>query len=198
MPDHTKLTPPDLRSVDGFLSEEEAAGLFRLACQVGDGVLEVGTYCGRSTIALATGRKACGKSPVYAVDHGQGSVEHRGHLQPGGTWPIALANFERFEVTDHVIPIQTSSVKASVQLEALRWSLVFLDGAHQRVDVLTDALLWLPRILPGGMVAFHDFGPSGNLNVVPAVKSLQCLLNLDQVDQFGSIGVFAVDPGTWV
>lgn len=188
---------PDVSGVEGYLSLEEAAGLFEYARRAGDGVLEVGTYYGKSTIALAAGRKAAGRSPVYAVDHGQGSVEHQGSIPKEGTWPPALAAFERFAVREYVVPVMKDSLHARVELDAHWWSFVFIDGAHERVNVATDAILWLPRIRPGGWIAFHDYSQAGQRNVVPAVDALRDLLHLEPVGQIGSIIVFRVHPERW-
>jgi predicted O-methyltransferase YrrM len=186
-----------IRNVDGFLSLDEAAALYDHATKAGDGVLEIGTYCGRSTIAIAAGRKATGGSPVYAVDHGHGSDEHQGAIPSEGTWPKALRNFERFGVRNHVIPVMLDSVRARVELDHLTWSFVFIDGAHDRLSVMTDASLWLPRVRPGGWMAFHDCSEAGMENVVPAVEAVRTLMKLDHVGQAGSIAFFEVHPERW-
>jgi predicted O-methyltransferase YrrM len=44
--------------------------------------------------------------------------------------------------------------------------MAFVDGDHSRTGVATDARVWLRRIKPGGIIAFHDYGhPS-----LPGVK----------------------------
>ena len=53
----------------GWLSLDEAALLYHLARQTTTGsIVEVGSYRGRSTVALAKGALAGGNRPVYAVD----------------------------------------------------------------------------------------------------------------------------------
>lgn len=184
---------PDVSSIEGFLSEEEAVGLFSLAASTPNGVLEIGTYCGRSTVAMAAARKCIGGSPVYAVDHGNGSLEHQGHIPHGGTWPKAIANFSNFEVDAYVVPVMLESLRARVLLDHMHWGLVFIDGGHERVNVMTDALIWIPKIVTGGRIAFHDYSPSGVQNVVPCVKALENLLCLKHICQIGSIAVFEVN-----
>ncbi len=188
---------PDLSTVNGFLSDEEAAGLFTYARNASEGVLEIGTYFGKSTIALAAGRKAAGKSPVFTVDHGRGSVEHEGKIPREGTWPIALRNFERLGVKNFVVPIMMDSLQARRELDDRWWSFIFIDGSHDRLSVLTDAVLWLPRIRAGGWMAFHDCTPYPNENVVPAVSAIQALMSLEKIDQIGSLAVFRVRPELW-
>lgn len=70
----------DPESVKGFLAPEEGKRLYELALEAAllGPCLEVGSYCGRSTIYLGS---ACKKRQqlLYAVDHHRGSEEH----QPG-------------------------------------------------------------------------------------------------------------------
>src|ERR1700730_11025715 len=64
----------------GFMPPAEGLALFDAAARyapVGP-VLEIGSYCGKSTIYLAAAARAAGQ-PVVTVDHHRGSEEH----QPG-------------------------------------------------------------------------------------------------------------------
>ena len=72
-------TPPGT-NVRGFLTDDEGELLSALACEAGNlgPVLEIGSWCGRSTIWLAQGAKFAG-TVVLALDHHRGSEEH----QPG-------------------------------------------------------------------------------------------------------------------
>src|SRR5688572_6635027 len=64
----------------GFMPDNEGMALYEAALTVAsdDPLLEIGSYCGRSTIYLGAAAKA-GQSVLYAVDHHRGSEEH----QPG-------------------------------------------------------------------------------------------------------------------
>lgn len=44
--------------------------------------------------------------------------------------------------------------------------MVFVDGDHSTDGVVGDARAWLPRIAPGGIIAFHDYGRES----LPGVK----------------------------
>ena len=72
--------PADIDTIKGFLAEDEAQALYHYAGEslpLGP-VLEVGSYCGKSTIYLGLAAKDQG-STVFALDHHRGSEEH----QPG-------------------------------------------------------------------------------------------------------------------
>ena len=65
----------------GFMPREEGLALYAAATEaaaLGLPLLEVGTYCGRSTILLADAARGAGVSAI-TVDHHRGSEEQ----QPG-------------------------------------------------------------------------------------------------------------------
>ena len=70
--------PTDLSCVKGFLSEEEGEKLYRLALESSKKgpILELGSYCGKSTIYIGSAVKD-NNSLLYAVDHHRGSEEHQ-------------------------------------------------------------------------------------------------------------------------
>lgn len=48
--------------------------------------------------------------------------------------------------------------------------LLFIDGAHDYAAVKADILSWTPAVVPGGIVAFHDYGNSDVLPWTAGVK----------------------------
>ena len=69
--------PIDISTVKGFLAEDEAEALYQASLEVAamGPVLEIGSYCGKSTLCLAAACKQQ-QSVVYALDHHRGSEEH--------------------------------------------------------------------------------------------------------------------------
>ena len=156
------------RSIKGFLEEKEGRRLYELAreaCAMGP-CLEIGGYCGKSTVYLGS---ACKEKYqiLFSVDHHQGSEEH----QPGQLYydpdvfdsRLGRVNtFKEFTRTiylarleDTVVPIVSRS-----DIAARYWNtplaLVFIDGGHTHEAVLTDYRVWSPHILPNGFLIFHD------------------------------------------
>ncbi len=163
--------PIDPDTVKGFLHPEEGRRLFELALEAGASgpCLEVGSYCGKSTVYLGTAcRERC--QVLYAVDHHRGSEEH----QPGeeyhdrdllaadgagvDSFPAFRATLARAGLEDTVVPIVAASA-----LAARHWStplaLVFVDGGHSREAALTDYRAWAGHLRPGGILAIHDLFP---------------------------------------
>jgi predicted O-methyltransferase YrrM len=158
----------DLKSVRGFLPLDEAQLLYEVALQAAalGPVLEIGSYCGRSTLVLAAASRQA-DSVVFALDHHRGSEEH----QPGelfheaallansgsgiDSWPEFRANVDRSGLAPWVIPIvQRAERVARFWRQPL--GLLFLDGGHSLDQALADYRGWAGHVLPGGLLAIHD------------------------------------------
>lgn len=139
--------------VDGWLSPRESEALFRCASRSrGRGVIvEIGSWKGRSTIVLAAGSNAGPRAPVHAVD------PHEGGPAVGGEPTLAqfLANVATSGVADLVHPHVQSSAAAARHFD-LPVELLYIDGAHDFASVLADFTQWCPKLLDGGVIAFHD------------------------------------------
>ena len=165
------IPPIVLSEVKGFLAEAEATALYEAAASVsGLGpVLEIGSYCGKSTICLGL---ACQQqnSLLFAVDHHRGSEEH----QPGelyhdpelydageksfDSFREFRRNIRRAGLEESVTPIVAGSAQA-----ARYWrtplAMVFIDGGHSLEAALTDYRCWAGHLLRGGILAIHDIFP---------------------------------------
>lgn len=161
--------PLDPDSIKGFLHPDEGARLHALALAAGGPCLEVGSYCGKSTVYLGSACREQGQV-LYAVDHHRGSEEH----QPGEEYhdPDLLDSasgrvdslrafrdtMARAGLEDTVVALVASSA-----LAARHWhtplALVFIDGGHSREAALTDYRCWAGHLQAGGILAIHDIFP---------------------------------------
>src|SRR5437660_846813 len=143
--------------IDGWLADHEGRLLYDLARRcTGRGVIvEVGSWKGRSTIWLAAGSKAGSAVPVHAIDPHTGSPEHRPGGVPVGTFDEFRANIARARVDDIVVPIVKPSLDVAASFEH-PVELVFIDGDHAYEAVLADFHAWFPKVVDGGVIAFHD------------------------------------------
>jgi len=160
--------PPHWESIKGFLATDEAQALFRHARAAGalGPVLEIGSYCGKSTICLGLACRERGAA-VYALDHHRGSEEHqRGETfhdpdlfdaETGAMDSLRefRRNIDRAGLNDTVIPVVSSSA-----LVARWWNtalgMVFIDGGHSLDDALADYRGWAGFVVRGGRLAIHD------------------------------------------
>lgn len=162
---HTKV---EQHRVKGFLENDEAAALYVWMHEVaglGPG-LEIGSYCGKSSIYLGCACKAR-DGVLYAVDHHRGSEEHQvgeeyhdpalfnAQAQAVDSFPIFRRNIQLFELSDTVVPIVAPSHLA-VKGWATPLALVFIDGGHSPEMAREDCLTWSRCLLPGGILAIHD------------------------------------------
>jgi len=63
----------------------------------------------------------------------------------------------RFAGEPAVRILRRPSVEAAAGLAGQRFHLVYVDGCHSPAAVAADLAAWLPRIVPGGVLAGHDY-----------------------------------------
>lgn len=144
--------------IPGWMHRSELRYLAEQASQYHH-CLEVGSFMGRSTKALAMATPGT----VYAVDDWRGEADQ----------PLDRDELQR-RFTEHLMPelvkgkvvhINMASLDAAKRYQAkgLRWQLIFLDGSHDYESVVADITHWLPLLAPGGVLLGHDYH-------MPAVK----------------------------
>jgi hypothetical protein len=157
-----------IKNTKGFLDEEEGAAIYDFAlkaAQLGP-CLEIGSYCGKSTIYLGSACKEVGGT-LFSIDHHRGSEEQ----QPGEEYfdPDLLDHhsgridtFKEFRKTlkqadleETVVPMVCRSHVAARQW-AIPLGLVFIDGGHSHEAVHTDYQCWAKHLLPQGYLLIHD------------------------------------------
>jgi predicted O-methyltransferase YrrM len=159
------------RSCKGYLDEAEGMRLFELAREYGrrGPVLEIGSYCGKSSVYLGAGAKAVG-SHLICVDHHRGSEEH----QPGEEYHDATLfdveagrmdtlrelrrTLARANLEDVAVPFVTTSTTAA-KLWTTPLAVVFIDGGHSFETAFSDYESWHSKVVSGGVLAIHDLFP---------------------------------------
>lgn len=160
--------PADFALIKGFLDPAEARALYDWAleaCARGP-VLEIGSYCGKSTLCLGLAARQH-NGTVFALDHHRGSEEHqRGELfHDPDLYDRELATMDSFRefrrniaragLDEVVVPIVASSAAA-----ARHWqtplAMLFIDGGHSLDAALSDYRGWVGRLQRGGILAIHD------------------------------------------
>jgi MMP 1-O-methyltransferase len=135
-----------IKDVPGWLSDEEGEALYELArgCTGRGVIVEIGSWKGKSTICLGLGSKAGKGVRIYAVDP-HADYRH-GEFKE---------NVERAGIADLVTPVKGLSQEVVDQFEE-PIELLFVDGSHEEADVREDFDKWVPKVVEGGTVAFHD------------------------------------------
>ena len=155
----------------GFMPAAEGLALYDAAAAYAarGPVLEIGSYCGKSTIYLAAAAQAAGQL-VITVDHHRGSEEHQPgweYHDPGlvdaatgrlDTLPRLRATLAAAGLEDDVVVVVGRSADVA-GLWRTPLGLVFIDGGHTEQAAMTDYQGWAPWVAPGGMLAIHDVFP---------------------------------------
>ena len=201
--------PSHFNSVKGFIDHNEGICLYNHALKSSKKgpILEIGSYCGKSTIYLATAAKEY-NGCVYSVDHHTGSEENQvgweyhdielfdeetGRIN---SFPEFMRNLRKANLLDTVVPIVSDSLLVS-RYWKIPLSMVFIDGGHTMEAALNDFNNWKDKIIKGGILAIHDVFPNPddggrppyeiyrkalsekNFKEVEAVKSLRVLEKLN-------------------
>ncbi|MCW2620506.1 MAG: hypothetical protein JWL64_108 [Frankiales bacterium] len=166
--------PPPYREIAaatrGFLPEHEGDALYAAALRARSGLwLELGTYCGKSTIHLAAAAKDL-DSRLVTIDHHRGSEEN----QPGWEWhdsSLVDPHTGRLDTLPHLrhtlwdagLEGSVSVLVAATQQVAAWWSspleLLFLDGNHTEEVAQHDYEQFGRHVVEGGLLAVHDVFP---------------------------------------
>ena len=162
--------------VDGWLTRDEAATLHRLASKSPGPIVEIGSWQGRSTAALALGSMAGTQQPVFAIDSFVG-VPPLDRPTAGGQRPgwessspeLLRANLDRVGINGLVQIIAKPSLEAAEEIPEC--AVLFIDGNHEYVAIKQDLEVYLPKVALGGFVAIHDCA-SSDPEVVQAVDEL--------------------------
>jgi MMP 1-O-methyltransferase len=164
--------PLDISTVKGFMADDEAAALYNYALEATQKgpALEVGSYCGKSTIYLGCAAQK-NNSVVFAVDHHRGSEEHQlgeeyhdkdlydASVQLMDTFKEFRKNMRKANLEDTVVPVVASS-KVAAKLWHTPLAMVFIDGGHSFAAAEMDYRSWAVHVQIGGILAIHDLFPN--------------------------------------
>ena len=131
--------------------------------------VEVGSYCGRSTVWLGGAARVTGRT-LFAVDHHFGSEEN----QPGWEWHdetlvdprtgrMDTLPFFRATIIDAGLASNVVTVVGDSPTIARNWvtplAFLFIDGGHGVEPATLDFELWTPHVAVNGILAIHDVFP---------------------------------------
>lgn len=150
------------KSIDGFLSKNEAISLYKKAASLGfnSKIVEIGSWKGKSTYCLAKGLKS---GQVIAIDpfdasgdEGSGSADTYKNLKGVSS---LLSQFEENMrvrgVRDKIEIYKGFSQDFAGDISNI--DLLFIDGDHSIEGCKNDYLNYIPHLKKGGYIAFHDY-----------------------------------------
>lgn len=156
--------------IEGLTKESELELLHALAASMPAGavVVEVGSFRGRSTLAIAAGLDQVDRPTLVAVDTFAGD--------PGWDEIAPVGEARRlFDLNTAGIGflqvIQDESMRAAARIADSSVDWVFIDALHDYGSVRDDIRAWAPKVKPGGLISGHDYGRAGVTDAVLAVFS---------------------------
>ena len=156
-----------LEEVKGFMPYHEGEALSKWAEEFSNKgpIMEIGTYCGKSSLFLSYGANK-NNQLVFTVDHHNGSEEHQideeyfdneiydTETNLVNSFPLFVKNINRFRASN-VVPIVRNSVDAAKTWDAYL-GMVFIDGGHALETAMQDFNSWNEKIISGGALVIHD------------------------------------------
>jgi predicted O-methyltransferase YrrM len=166
------------RQTRGFMPDDEGEALLLAALRAGDAALaasspptfvEIGAWCGKSSLYLGAAAEATG-AVLFSVDHHRGSEEnqrgweyHEADLVDPDLGQIDTLAHWRRAVTDASLEGTVVGVVGDSPTVAARWqhplAFCFIDGGHGEAPAWADYRGWAPRVALGGWLAIHDVFP---------------------------------------
>ncbi len=195
------------RLAKGFMPDDEGLALFDAALRAGSlgdsgqrgaTLVEVGAWCGKSTLYLGAAAAECG-AVLFSVDHHHGSEENQAGwdhhdtavVDPStgriDTLPFWRANVAAAGLEDTVVGVVGDSATV-----AAHWrtplALCFIDGGHGAEPAWADYRGWAPHVAPGGWLAIHDVFPDPAQGGRPPYELWCAALASGQFDEDGECG----------
>lgn len=168
--DESSLMPDlqmHLRSTPGMISLRRGMYLYWLAFASGSGdIIEIGSWQGRSTIALAQACSDAKNGKVHAIDNFEGNsgTEKQYVINSEDLSDLKenfLLNIDRAGLSKFVKLYSMSSSEAadivSKTVDSIR--MIYIDGEHTYDAVKQDLDCYAPLLSKGGIIAFDDYSP---------------------------------------
>jgi len=156
------------RAAKGFMPDDEGLALYRAGAAATDvgPLLEIGTYCGKSSVYLGAAARDAG-TVLFSIDQHRGSEENQAgwehhdtsvvdeRVGKMDTLPFARATIHDAGLEGTVVMVVgPSAVVARFWHTAV--GLLFVDGGHAEDVAMADYESWSRFVAPGGLLAIHD------------------------------------------
>ncbi|QEC69073.1 class I SAM-dependent methyltransferase [Panacibacter ginsenosidivorans] len=169
-----------LARVTGQISHAELFTLYRHALQLSKGavVVEIGSYRGKSSIALGLAARQSG-ARVYCIDPHDDYVGVAGGVFGPVDLKDKIANIQQFDLGDIIFPVCLSSFEVG-KIWSKPIDLLWIDGDHSYTGVSTDFYQFSVHVKKNGILIFHDSHMEG-------IKQLMSEIDINSFRKIGEV-----------
>jgi MMP 1-O-methyltransferase len=192
------------RQTKGFMPDDEGKALFDAALEVarsrpsGATLVEIGSWCGKSSVYIGAASEASG-SVLFSIDHHHGSEENQAgwdhhdlEVVDPRTGKIDTLPFWRRTIVDAGLGASVVGLVGDSQTIASRWNtpvdFCFIDGGHGSEPAWADFSGWAPKVVTGGILAIHDVFPDPADGGRPPYELWRAALESEEFVQAGETG----------
>lgn len=140
----------DAKEIGSAVQTGELERLVREA--EGKTVLELGSFYGRSTLALASVARS-----VDSVDWHRGEAASEKDNGLTDSLPALWANIRKYGLQDKVTLHVGTTQQVLPKFRSMMFDFAFIDADHTYDWVTFDILATLPLMMPGSKIFFHDY-----------------------------------------
>lgn len=148
------------------MPRDEGLALYEAGLRTQGPLLEIGTYCGKSSIYLGAAARERA-TLLYTIDHHRGSEEmgpewehHDPEVVDARTGRMDSLPFFRRAISDAGLEDVVIAIVGDSPTVAKHWTtpvgFVFIDGGHSEGIAMRDYESWTPKLIAGGILAIHD------------------------------------------
>ena len=158
-----------LKTITGQINPKELFVLYNYAAALHNGstIVEIGSYKGKSTVALGLAAKQNG-SRVYCIDPHENFKGIAGGVFGPADLKDKLAAINKFDLGDIIFPVCLSSVEVA-KIWQKPIDLLWIDGDHSYETVSSDFLYFSRFVNQDGIIIFHDSQMDGVAKVIAQI-----------------------------
>lgn len=195
------------RAATGFMPDDEGEALYLAALRAGASFengtfVEIGAWCGKSTVYLGAAAEETG-AILFSLDHHHGSEEnqpgwehHDSTLVDPTSGKIDTLPRWRRTVIDADLESSVVGVVGDSPTVSSRWStplaFCFIDGGHGEAPAWADYRGWAPKVIEDGWLAIHDVFPDPSEGGRPPYDIWKAALDSREFVEDGECGSLRV------
>jgi hypothetical protein len=153
-------------TIPSYVVLVEGDAFFFLAKQAKIGIIEIGSWLGRSSCILAEGSKQSKRVKVICVDKWADFIPEENIPNCLTRFIKSTENYRYEQLLEHYVG-SSETISKTIDTKA---DLIFIDGNHEYESVKADIEAWLPHCDGEWVMAFHDYCTQPWLGVTKAVN----------------------------